>query len=277
MKTLTILLLLAIISALSADAKDLAVLKPNQIDILYVAPTNPAHQPIYNKIKERRVLERFRDYLNPLRLPGKLLLKTEGCDGVSNAWYDESEHSVAVCYEYLEEIQINAPKVTTAAGVTPTDALIGPTLEVFLHEISHALFDMAKIPILGHEEDAADQMAAYLLLQLEKEDSRRTVAGVAFMYMRESKEQSTQMEEFSGVHGLPAQRFYNLLCLAYGANPDVFGDIVAKGYLPKNRADGCADEYQQVSYAYKTLILPYIDQTQNKVKKKKMMRPDPTK
>jgi len=269
--------LLTIVSVLPAGAHELSALKPNQIDISYVTPANPAHQPIYNKIKERRVLERFRDYLSPLRLPGKLLLKTEGCDGVSNAWYEEEDHSVTVCYEYLDEIQRNAPKVTTAAGVTPTDALIGPTLEVFLHEISHALFDMVKIPVLGHEEDAADQVAAYLLLQLEKEDSRRTVAGVAFMYMHEAREQSIQMEKFSDVHGLPAQRFYNLLCIAYGANPDVFGDIVAKGYLPKKRAEGCADEYQQVSYAYKTLILPYIDQTKKKVKTKKMMRPDPIK
>jgi hypothetical protein len=58
---------------------------------------------------------------------------------------------------------------------------------------------------------------------------------------------------------MPAQRFYNLLCIAYGADPQLFGDFVEKGYLPKERAEGCKDEFQQVAYAYQTLIAPHID------------------
>jgi len=56
-----------------------------------------------------------------------------------------------------------------------------------------------------------------------------------------------------------AQRFYNLLCLAYGADEELFKDIVVKGYLPKDRAEGCGDEYAQVAYAFTTLIGPFID------------------
>ena len=36
--------------------------------------------------------------------------------------------------------------------------------------------------ILGREEDAADQFAAYLLLQFAKSDARRLIAGVAYSY-----------------------------------------------------------------------------------------------
>jgi hypothetical protein len=63
----------------------------------------------------------------------------------------------------------------------------------------------------------------------------------------------------SGAHGTPAQRFHNLLCLAYGADPQLFGDIVEKGHLPKERAEGCKEEYQQVSYAFQQLIGPHLD------------------
>ena len=41
-------------------------------------------------------------------------------------------------------------------------------------EVAHAAFSMLKVPILGCEEDAADQVAAYLLLQLDKDEARRT-------------------------------------------------------------------------------------------------------
>lgn len=71
-----------------AIAKGPPNLKPNRIEISYVQPPNPAHQHIYELLKERRVLERFRDYLSPMRLPRALQLRTEGCDGESNAWYE---------------------------------------------------------------------------------------------------------------------------------------------------------------------------------------------
>jgi hypothetical protein len=249
-------------------------LRSDRIVIAYVAPANPTHQPIYETMKQRRVLERFKAYLSPFRLPTPLLLKLEGCDGESNAWYEEPDHSVTVCYEYIDEIMRNAPEQTTAAGVTRDDALVGPGVEVFLHEIGHAIFDLLKVPILGREEDAADQFADYMLLHLGKDEARRTIAGIAYMYGREAQGQTLQMKHFADVHGTSAQRFYNLLCLAYGAEPELFVDVVEKKYLPESRAGGCADEYRQVSYAVRKLILPYVDQArQKKVHAKKLLRP----
>jgi hypothetical protein len=258
------------------SAKALAEVKANRVEISYVAPANPAHQQIYELLKKRRVLERLQEALSPVRLPGTLTLKTEGCDGVSNAWYEVSEHAVSVCYEYIDEVLRNAPAKTTAGGVTKQDAIIGPTIEVFAHETAHALFDMLRVPILGREEDAADQIAAYILLNLDKDMARKTVSGVAFMYNQEAQSQMQQLElkKFADAHGLSAQRFYNLLCMAYGADPELFKDVVGKGYLPESRSEGCADEYKQVDYAFNTLINPSIDQeVKKKVKAKRLLRP----
>jgi hypothetical protein len=65
-------------------------------------------------------------------------------------------------------------------------------------------------------------------------------------------------------HGTPAQRAYNVLCMAYGADPKLFGDFVTKGYLPKKRAAACGDEYDQVSYAFERLVGPHIDRARAK-------------
>jgi hypothetical protein len=72
------------------------------------------------------------------------------------------------------------------------------------------------------------------------------------------------MKQFADVHGLPVQRFYNLLCMAYGADPVLFADLVEKKYLPESRARGCADEYKQVTYAVQKLISPYMDRKLSK-------------
>ena len=231
----------------------------DRIRIEYVAPTNSAHQRLYELVKERRLLERFQRLLSFIRLPHTLWLKTAGCDGESNAWYEEDDRTVTVCYEYLADLQRNAPSMTTAAGVTPQDAILGPVIEVFLHETGHALFNLLKIPVLGREEDAADQVAAYLMLTMGAQSARNTVGGVAYMYHRDAESAQLKPTSYANVHGLDAQRFYNVICLAYGFDPKTFSDVVEKQYLPQERAEGCEDEYKQVQYAVQRLFGPYLD------------------
>ena len=258
-----------------AIAKDSSKLRTDRIEISYVAPKNSEHEELYRLLKERRVLERIKGLLSPLRLPRPLLVKTAGCDGDVNAFYDDDV--VTVCYEYIAELLRNAPRETTPAGVTRQYAIVGPTIEVFLHELGHAIFDYHEVPILGHEEDAADQLAAYFLLQFDKANLRRLIAGVAYSYKVDASQPDTtdkpsndaratptqrffrKNRVFADEHELPAQRFYNILCMAYGADREQFADLVANEYLPKERAEGCADEYKQVVRAMNKLIRPYID------------------
>ncbi len=243
----------------SAAARKSSSLQADRIQVSYVPPRNAAHEAIFQLLKQRQALEKFKGLLSALRLPRVLLLKVEGCDGESNAWYGDD--TVTVCYEYLEEILQNAPKETTPAGVTRTDAIMGPTLEVFLHEVGHAVFDYLSVPILGREEDAADQFAAYVLLQFAESDARRLIYGVAYSYNIDASKPSTKKNPFADEHGLPAQRFYNVLCMAYGADSRLFADVVDKGFLPRERAENCVDEYEQVIMALNKLVGPYVDQT----------------
>jgi putative metallopeptidase DUF4344 len=233
----------------------------HRVAIAYLAPSDPAQHKIYETLKRERVLENLAELLSPFELPHTLTLKLKGCDGVENAWYDDEQHSVTVCYEYLARVLRDAPRETTAAGVTPEDAVVGPTAEVFLHEFAHALFDLLKIPVLGREEDAADMVAAYTLLQLGPKFARGAIGGVAYMYARQANDKPLNAETAAEVHPFTQQRFYNLLCLAYGADPKTFGDVVDKGYLPKERAENCVYEYRQVDYAVRTLLWPHMDPT----------------
>src|SRR5712692_1818831 len=51
---------------------------PNpQIDIAYVEPRDPRFRPIYDKLKQRQVLEELQSFLAPLRLPRKLQVKID--------------------------------------------------------------------------------------------------------------------------------------------------------------------------------------------------------
>jgi Putative metallopeptidase len=116
-------------------------------------------------------------------------------------------------------------------------------------------------------------VAAYYLLQFGGDDTRRLIAGAAYAYNREASLPSLKKNPFADEHGLPAQRFYNILCTAYGKDSRLFTDVVEKSYLPKERAENCKDEYAKVVHAMKILIDPDIDETvARQVKAKRWLR-----
>ena len=234
----------------------------NRMRVDYVPPTNPAHQALYERLKERRALEKLQEIFSPLRLPVDLTIRTMGCDGFSNAWYGRKDPSVNVCYEYLNEIMQTMPKETTADGITPTDAVMGQFFYVMAHEMGHAMFDILVVPVFGNAEDAADHFATYIMLQFGKDQSRGLITGAAYSYKKyvQESEVTAPLAAFSDVHAAPAQRYYNLLCLAYGAHPVLFADFVKEGHLPQARARGCKGEYDQVTFAFRDLIVPHLDQ-----------------
>ena len=158
---------------------------------------------------------------------------------------------MTVCYEYLADILKNALEGTLPSVITQDDAILGPFMDVFLHETGHAVFDQLKVPVLGREEDAADLFSAYIMLQLSKEDARRLILGNAYQYKEDVVNPQVPLTKYAGEHGIPAQRFFNVLCIAYGADQKLFADVVEKGYLPKKRAEGCDVEYEQTACASK--------------------------
>ena len=103
---------------------------------------------VYELVKARRALEKLQEVFSPFALPIDFTLKTGDCGGVSNAWYDRP--AISICYEYLNEILQSVPKETTAAGVTPADAVIGQFFYVVAHEMGHAAFDLLNVPIFGN-------------------------------------------------------------------------------------------------------------------------------
>ena len=233
--------------------------KTNQVRVRYVAPENPAYLYIYTLIKdERHTLEKVREILSPFRLPWPLEIVLTGCDGEADAMYMDG--TITVCYEYIDQLLDDMPANTTVAGIAPIDTVAGPLLDTIFHEFSHALFDYLAIPVLGREEDAADQVSAYIYLQLGKKEARRLIMGTVYAYIQEVKNTDPpSLAEFADEHSTTEQRRFNLLCMAYGADPKLFEDVAAWGGLPPERTAICVEEFELLALAYNTLIGPHID------------------
>jgi hypothetical protein len=257
MKFWTAFLVLGMCLEASAAPADDA--RADRIKIEYVQPTNPQQQQIYDMLRNRGVLEKLQQVFSPFKLPLDLAIKTTTC-GEVNAWYERLNMTpvVTICYEYIEDIRV--PKETTPAGITPSDAAIGQFFYVAVHELGHAMFDLLDVPLFGRPEDAADQFAAYIMLRFGKEQARRLIGGAAYSYHQDMLNVApASLKMYSDVHGTPQQRFYNLLCMAYGADQTSFADLVDKGYLPENRARRCKKDFNEVVFAFEHLIRPHVD------------------
>jgi hypothetical protein len=114
------------------------------------------------------------------------------------------------------------------------------------------------VPVFGREEDAADQFAALVLLRLKPAQARQVINGSAFLFASYGAEEKPEKQALADNHGLFQQRLYNLLCLAYGSDKRAFGYLVDRGDLPKERAENCAVEYDQASFAMDRLFRRHL-------------------
>ena len=237
-----------------------------RILIEYVPPKNPEHEQLYLQLMERTSLEKIQAIFMPFRLPMDVKIRTVGCDGVSNAWYQpiDGVPTVTVCYEFLQSLWQRLPMMVTNNGTTPTDALVGQMLFVFAHEFGHLVFDVYGVPIFGHEEDAADNFATFIMLHF-REDAPRLIMGAAWAYnsfikdIEQNPRASVPLLAFSSNHGQPEERFFNMQCMAYGSDAKLFAGLVKRGFLPDSRAKDCKYEYDVMKFAFDKEIMPHID------------------
>jgi hypothetical protein len=242
-------------------------MKTGRIQIEYVPPKNPDHEALYMQLMERMSLEKISTLFTAFRLPQDIKIRTVGCDGVSNAWYRpvDGVPTITVCYEYLEELWKRLPMMmATNGGPTQTDALVGQMVFAFAHEFGHLAFDLYDVPVFGHEEDAADNFATFMILQF-REDAPRLIMGASWSYhtfienIRENPRATIPLTAFSSNHGQPEERFFNLQCMAYGSDPNRYAGLVTSGLLPQSRAKDCKYEYEVMKFAFDIEILPHID------------------
>jgi hypothetical protein len=245
------------------------VLVPNpQIQVEYIQPKSNAaaadpnqykdFASIYAWLRVRQPLEEIQKFLAPLRLPRPIKMQVDSCGAERRAYVSGSP--VTVCYELIDKIE------KTAAGISDNDTkqmvIVGTFTEVVLHELAYAIFDVLQVPVWGREDDAADRLAAYVMMQFPENVSRTTMVGSAEFFLVSRK--TWTGVAFANTRSPDAQRFYNFLCIAYGGDSQDFGGWTeAKNgedpLLPDFRAKQCAREYGQVRDAFSLRIMPYVD------------------
>ena len=132
------------------------------------------------------------------------------------------------------------------------------------HELTHALIAILDVPVLGREEDAADQISAICFLHPTDENLRDPKALEKLVAVADAWRLEWELDKDSGgtaywdEHALDIQRYYQVLCVLYGSDPERFEDLPDKLELPWQRAWSCADyEYDRIAKATQWLLETY--------------------
>ncbi len=128
-------------------------------------------------------------------------------------------------------------------------------LGIFYHELGHALIDILRLPIFGQEEDAADVLSVFLLDEFyEEEDAIKLAYDTAFGFLGEVQQRGDYDPVYWDVHGPDLQRYFNLVCIFYGADPEGRGDVAEDLGLPEERAEYCDVEYDQAAGSWGAVL-----------------------
>lgn len=137
-----------------------------------------------------------------------------------------------------------------------TDAFVEANiLGIFYHELGHALIDIEGLPIFGQEEDAADVASIFLIDALFEEKAAQDMAWHAALgFWAEAEAYGPDDIAWWDTHGPDAQRFYNTVCLFYGADPDARAEFARDLDLPEDRAETCPEEFDQANHSWGAVL-----------------------
>lgn len=200
-------------------------------------------------------LRALADDLNgALKLPKSLGLRYAEC-GEANAFYDPETRTISLCFELIEQLAEDFGRHLDDDDELAT-AVAGAYIFIALHEVGHALVDVLELPITGREEDAVDQLSAWLLIGEADGNDAVLNAAMAFSIAGEGYELADG--DFADSHSLDQQRYFNMVCWVYGSDPEAQQGLAEEAGLPPGRAEACAEEYARIDSSWSKLLAPYI-------------------
>jgi hypothetical protein len=190
------------------------------------------------------------DLLSDYRLSKSIRLRARDCGESRSVSYDPATRMVLLCHQFVMHMYAEALRHGTA---DPAEYARDVARFAVAHEIGHALVDIYKLPVLGREEDAADQFATFLFLQ-----HRRPIPVLA------AAQSFGAGDPFAGLdlaalwdeHSLDQQRIANLTCWLVGDAPEE--NALIADNLPASRRARCPSEFAQLRTSWSRLLRPHL-------------------
>ena len=206
-----------------------------------------------NELHGLGILEDLADAMNQLFIiPQDVGLRFTECQE-SNAYFSAENMEISMCIELLDDMD-KALTESYPDEDERAEAVGGAFTAIALHEVGHALVSVLELPITGREEDAVDQLSAWILIEGDMADAVLSSAETYYAEEEEANDDETLADE----HSLSKQRYFNMVCWVYGSNTETHADLLEDWELPEARAEQCPAEYDQLRRAWSRLLQDHL-------------------
>ena len=186
-------------------------------------------------------------------------LTVQGVNGFGpGPFYNPKDKSITypylfstLVYQTLTQLNPNWSQYRLGQGVGAVNSM------VFEHEFAHSLIDIYDLPVLGREEDAADDLAVLLLIPA-KGGAQFVSDAASFWAALSDRQRVPQLSDYADVHSFDLQRAFSMLCLLAGSSPENFQLVQNMNVLPASRLAGCRAEFKQKADSYEDVLDPHV-------------------
>ncbi|MEO5329026.1 MAG: DUF4344 domain-containing metallopeptidase [Magnetococcus sp. THC-1_WYH] len=170
--------------------------------------------------------------------------------------YDPGRMEIVLPYRFMADVALHLSGRPPSEGdhKLQTDTLDVVEWVVY-HELAHAFIHLYDLPVLGREEDAADALATFLVIELV-EDGGHIALTAADLLARLAPHQ--HQDPFWSEHTLDQQRFSQVVCWVYGSDTTQFAPLAKSGTIPRHRAQRCPDAFMSMAEGWWRLLDRFI-------------------
>ena len=269
MKRLMLAALLSCVCVSTSFAAKPAAAGKGRFKVQYSAATTADNKAMAKMVKDSKSFDQLAEAFNKMfTLPKDIIVHFKEDDSGNAPFYLDGE--IVMNYEFLVENSQMFAEYEDSDGDKKVEArkehltdqalddkVLGVAEFVFYHELGHALVDLYGLPVVGKEEDAVDTLAAIVSTDVLEEGESALAAAESYSIYATNR---TEFEDadFYDEHSLDEQRFYSVVCIVYGSDPDKYKDLLKQAGMPEDRAETCQVEHDSKVKAWQTLLAPHM-------------------
>lgn len=133
---------------------------------------------------------------------------------------------------------------------------VNNSLFTLYHEVAHLLIDKLGLPVLGREEDAADNIATWILLQKKTPDANDALIDAArgWRLTGDSFDNIFTDDDYASGYSPERQRSLQIVCMMVGADGAAFRQVADRYAIHSARQDTCFYDYNMLDRSMRGLL-----------------------
>lgn len=215
---------------------------------------------VISQVRQSGMVQQMLDWVNAsFNLPQDMIIHFNENDTI-NAFYNPATKYIEYESGFINYFYQNL--YTKYREPELSRKAMNTVIFFLFHEMGHAFIDMYHLTVRGPEEDMADYFAVYLLSQGNEATERALLDGAEMFYYFSNNIRGLSAEELDPYlwdeHALDKKRYYNIISLLYGKDPQRYASFVTNGLLPFEKTAKYQDEYRKMMQGWQQDLQPYF-------------------